>query len=177
MGRFLAGTKYRGEFEERLKNLLEEIKKCGNIILFLDEVHTLVGAGAAGEGAIDAANILKPALARGELQVSITLDLTCGIFFCSKVFSLTLMVQCIGATTTDEYIKHIEKDPALERRFRQVKVPEPTVDEAIEILKGLRERYETHHEVQYADEALSAGAELSHKYIRSVNLRKELSCQ
>ncbi|KAG2576489.1 hypothetical protein PVAP13_6NG027383 [Panicum virgatum] len=140
MGCFLAGTKYRGEFEERLKNLLEEIKKCGNIILFLDEVHTLVGAGAAGEGAIDAANILKPALARGELQ-------------------------CIGATTTDEYIKHIEKDPALERRFRQVKVPEPTVDEAIEILKGLRERYETHHEVQYADEALSAAAELSHKYI------------
>ena len=87
------------------------------------------------------------------------------------------MVQCIGATTTDEYMKHIEKDSALERRFRQVKVPEPTVDEAIEILKGLRERYETHHEVQYADEALSAAAELSHKYIRSVNLRKELSCQ
>ncbi|OEL38616.1 Chaperone protein ClpC4, chloroplastic [Dichanthelium oligosanthes] len=140
MGRFLAGTKYRGEFEERLKNLLEEIKKCGNIILFLDEVHTLVGAGAAAEGAIDAANILKPALARGELQ-------------------------CIGATTTDEYMKHIEKDPALERRFRQVKVPEPTVDEAREILKGLRERYETHHKVQYADEALSAAAELSHKYI------------
>ncbi|RLM61267.1 chaperone protein ClpC4, chloroplastic-like [Panicum miliaceum] len=117
MGRFLAGTKYHGEFEERLKNLLEEIKKCGNIILFLDEVHTLVGAGAAVEGAIDAANILKPALARGELQ-------------------------CIGATKTDEYMKHIEKDPALERCFRQVKVPEPTVDEA-----------------------LSAAAELSHKYI------------
>lgn len=140
MGRFLAGTKYRGEFEERLKNLLEEIKKCGDIILFLDEVHTLVGAGAAAEGAIDAANILKPALARGELQ-------------------------CIGATTTDEYMKHIEKDPALERRFRQVKVPEPTVDEAREILEGLRERYETHHKVQYADEALTTAAELSHKYI------------
>ncbi|RLN05568.1 chaperone protein ClpC4, chloroplastic-like [Panicum miliaceum] len=136
MGRFLAGTKYRGEFEERLKNLLEEIKKCGNIILFLDEVHTLVGAGAAVEGAIDAANILKPALARGELQ-------------------------CIGATATDEYMKHIEKDPALERRFRQVKVPEPTVDEAREILIGLPERYETHHKVQYADEALTAAAELS----------------
>ncbi|CAL5004259.1 unnamed protein product [Urochloa decumbens] len=140
MGRFIAGTKYRGEFEERLKNLLEEIKKCGDIILFLDEVHTLVGAGAAVEGAIDAANILKPALARGELQ-------------------------CIGATTTDEYIKHIEKDPALERRFRQVKVPEPTVDEARDILEGLRERYETHHKVQYADEALATAAELSHKYI------------
>ncbi|OQU79828.1 hypothetical protein SORBI_3007G027800 [Sorghum bicolor] len=126
IGCLLAGTKYRGEFEERLKNLLEEIKQ--------------LGAGAAVEGAIDAANILKPALARGELQ-------------------------CIGATTTDGYMKHIEKDPALERRFRQVKVPEPMVEEAIEILKGLRERYETHHKVQYADEALSAAAELSHKYI------------
>ncbi|WVZ95235.1 hypothetical protein U9M48_041026 [Paspalum notatum var. saurae] len=140
MGRLVAGTKYRGEFEERLKNLLDETKQCGNIILFLDEVHTLVGAGAATEGAIDAANILKPALARGELQ-------------------------CIGATTTDEYTKHIEKDPALERRFRQVKVPEPAVGETIEILKGLRERYETHHNVQYADESLSAAAELSYKYI------------
>ncbi|KAJ1267116.1 hypothetical protein BS78_07G031800 [Paspalum vaginatum] len=140
MGRLVAGTKYRGEFEERLKNLLDEIKHCGNIILFLDEVHTLVGAGAAAEGAIDAANILKPALARGE-------------------------IQCIGATTTDEYMKHIEKDPALERRFRQVKVPESAVGETIEILKGLRERYETHHNVQYADESLSAAADLSHKYI------------
>uniref|UniRef100_R7WG50 ATP-dependent Clp protease ATP-binding subunit clpA-like CD4A protein, chloroplastic n=1 Tax=Aegilops tauschii TaxID=37682 RepID=R7WG50_AEGTA len=114
MGLLLAGTKYRGEFEERLKNLMEEIKQNGEIILFLDEVHTLVGAGAA-EGAIDAANILKPALARGE-------------------------IQCIGATTFDEYAKHIEKDPALERRFQPVKVLEPTVDEAIGILKGLVER-------------------------------------
>uniref|UniRef100_K3YML9 UVR domain-containing protein n=1 Tax=Setaria italica TaxID=4555 RepID=K3YML9_SETIT len=125
----------RGDVPETMQG-----KKCGDIILFLDEVHTLVGAGAAAEGAIDAANILKPALARGELQ-------------------------CIGATTTDEYMKHIEKDPALERRFRQVKVPEPTVDEAREILEGLRERYETHHKVQYADEALTTAAELSHKYI------------
>ncbi|CAO2176614.1 unnamed protein product [Urochloa humidicola] len=140
MGRFIAGTKYRGEFEERLKNLIEEIKKCGDTILFLDEVHTLVGAGAVVESAIDAANILKPALARGE-------------------------IQCIGATTTDEYVKHIEKDPALERRFRRVKVPEPTVDETREILEGLRELYETHHKVQYTDEALAAAPELSHKYI------------
>ncbi|GJN39766.1 hypothetical protein PR202_gb28905 [Eleusine coracana subsp. coracana] len=140
MGRLLAGTKYRGDFEERLKNLLAEIKQCGNVILFLDEVHTLVGAGTVAEGAVDAANILKPALARGE-------------------------IQCIGATTTDEYMKHIEKDPALERRFRQVKVPEPTVNETIEVLKGLRGQYERHHKVQYTDEALRAAAELSHKYI------------
>lgn len=139
MGLLVAGTKYRGEFEERLKKLMDEIKQNGEIILFLDEVHTLVGAGAA-EGAIDAANILKPALARGELQ-------------------------CIGATTIDEYRKHIEKDPALERRFQPVKVPEPMVDEAIGILKGLQERYEIHHKLRYTDEALVAAALLSHQYI------------
>lgn len=139
MGLLVAGTKYRGEFEERLKKLMEEIKQNGDIILFLDEVHTLVGAGAA-EGAIDAANILKPALARGELQ-------------------------CLGATTIDEYRKHIEKDPALERRFQPVKVPEPTVDETIGILKGLRERYEIHHKLRYTDEALIAAAQLSYQYI------------
>ncbi|KAG4391531.1 hypothetical protein AAZX31_05G187600 [Glycine max] len=139
MGLLVAGTKYRGEFEERLKKLMEEIKQSDEIILFIDEVHTLIGAGAA-EGAIDAANILKPALARGELQ-------------------------CIGATTLDEYRKHIEKDPALERRFQPVKVPEPTVDETIQILKGLRERYEIHHKLRYTDDALVAAAQLSHQYI------------
>ncbi|CAM8984294.1 unnamed protein product [Rhodiola kirilowii] len=139
MGLLVAGTKYRGEFEERLKKLMEEIKQSDDIILFIDEVHTLIGAGAA-EGAIDAANILKPALARGELQ-------------------------CIGATTLDEYRKHIEKDPALERRFQPVKVPEPTVDETILILKGLRERYEIHHKLRYTDEALVAAAQLSYQYI------------
>uniref|UniRef100_A0A7I4E7J3 Clp R domain-containing protein n=1 Tax=Physcomitrium patens TaxID=3218 RepID=A0A7I4E7J3_PHYPA len=139
MGLLVAGTKYRGEFEERLKKLMEEIKQADDIILVIDEVHTLIGAGAA-EGAIDAANILKPALARGELQ-------------------------CIGATTLDEYRKHIEKDPALERRFQPVLVPEPTVEETIEILKGLRERYEIHHKLRYTDEALIAAAQLSYQYI------------
>ncbi|CAA0807107.1 Chaperone protein ClpC1- chloroplastic [Striga hermonthica] len=139
MGLLVAGTKYRGEFEERLKKLMDEIKQSDDIVLFIDEVHTLIGAGAA-EGAIDAANILKPALARGELQ-------------------------CIGATTLDEYRKHIEKDPALERRFQPVKVPEPTVEEAIQILRGLRERYEIHHKVRYTDEAIDAAAQLSHQYI------------
>ncbi|KAL6011748.1 ATP-dependent Clp protease ATP-binding subunit ClpA cd4b, chloroplastic [Asimina triloba] len=139
MGLLVAGTKYRGEFEERLKKLMEEIKQSDEIILFIDEVHTLIGAGAA-EGAIDAANILKPALARGELQ-------------------------CIGATTLDEYRKHIEKDPALERRFQPVKVPEPSVDESIQILRGLRERYELHHKLRYTDDALVAAAKLSYQYI------------
>ncbi|XP_058093030.1 chaperone protein ClpC1, chloroplastic-like [Magnolia sinica] len=139
MGLLVAGTKYRGEFEERLKKLMEEIKQSDEIILFIDEVHTLIGAGAA-EGAIDAANILKPALARGELQ-------------------------CIGATTLDEYRKHIEKDPALERRFQPVKVPEPSVDETIQILKGLRERYELHHKLRYTDDALVAATQLSYQYI------------
>ncbi len=132
----VAGTKYRGEFEERMKRVTDEIRKAsGEIILFIDELHTLIGAGAA-EGAIDASNILKPALARGELQ-------------------------CIGATTLNEYRKYIEKDPALERRFQPVQVNEPTVDETIEILKGLRARYESHHSVQIQDAALTASAQLS----------------
>ena len=139
MGLLVAGTKYRGEFEERLKKLMEEIKQHDDIILIIDEVHTLIGAGAA-EGAIDAANILKPALARGELQ-------------------------CIGATTLDEYRKHIEKDPALERRFQPVVVEEPTVDETTQILQGLRDRYEAHHKLRYTDEALEAAAQYSHQYI------------
>lgn len=135
----VAGSKYRGEFEERLKKVMEEIRQAGNIILFIDELHTLIGAGAA-EGAIDAANILKPALARGELQ-------------------------CIGATTLDEYRKYIEKDPALERRFQPIMVNEPTVEEALEILKGLRDRYEAHHRVKISDEALEAAVKLSDRYI------------
>ncbi|KAJ1691626.1 hypothetical protein LUZ63_015781 [Rhynchospora breviuscula] len=139
VGLLVAGTKYRGEFEEKLKKLMEEIKERDDIILFIDEVHTLIGAGAA-EGAIDAANILKPPLARGELR-------------------------CIGATTIDEYRKHIEKDKAFERRFQPVKVPEPTVDETIQILNGLREGYEIHHKVRYTNEALVAAAQLSNQYI------------
>ena len=139
IGLLVAGTKYRGEFEERLKKIMDEIRQAGNVILVIDEVHTLIGAGAA-EGAIDAANILKPALARGELQ-------------------------CIGATTLDEYRKHIERDAALERRFQPVMVGEPTVDETIEILRGLRERYEQHHKLKISDAALEAAAKLSDRYI------------
>jgi ATP-dependent Clp protease ATP-binding subunit ClpC len=139
IGLLVAGTKYRGEFEERLKKIMEEIRTAGNVILVIDEVHTLIGAGAA-EGAIDAANILKPALARGELQ-------------------------CIGATTLDEYRKHIERDAALERRFQPVMVGEPSVDDTIEILRGLRERYEQHHRLKIADEALVAAATLGDRYI------------
>ncbi|TAE60709.1 MAG: ATP-dependent Clp protease ATP-binding subunit [Nostocales cyanobacterium] len=139
IGLLVAGTKYRGEFEERLKKIMDEIRSAGNVILVIDEVHTLIGAGAA-EGAIDAANILKPALARGELQ-------------------------CIGATTLDEYRKHIERDAALERRFQPVMVGEPSVDETIEILYGLRERYEQHHKLKISDEALVAAAKLSDRYI------------
>merc|ERR1719240_1241672 len=139
MGLLVAGTKYRGEFEERLKKLMDEIKASDDIILMIDEVHTLIGAGAA-EGAMDAANILKPALARGELQ-------------------------CIGATTIDEYRKHIEKDPALERRFQPVQVPEPSVEEAIEILRGLRERYEAHHKLSYTDEAIESAVKFAHQFI------------
>jgi len=139
IGLLVAGTKYRGEFEERLKKIMEEIRSAGNVILVIDEVHTLIGAGAA-EGAIDAANILKPALARGELQ-------------------------CIGATTLDEYRKHIERDAALERRFQPVMVGEPSVVDTIEILRGLRERYEQHHRLKIADEALVAAATLGDRYI------------
>jgi ATP-dependent Clp protease ATP-binding subunit ClpC len=139
IGLLVAGTKYRGEFEERLKKIMEEIRSAGNVILVIDEVHTLIGAGAA-EGAIDAANILKPALARGELQ-------------------------CIGATTLDEYRKHIERDAALERRFQPVMVGEPSVEDTIEILRGLRERYEQHHRLKISDEALVAAATLGDRYI------------
>ena len=139
IGLLVAGTKYRGEFEERLKKIMEEIRSAGNVILVIDEVHTLIGAGAA-EGAIDAANILKPALARGELQ-------------------------CIGATTLDEYRKHIERDAALERRFQPVMVGEPSVIDTIEILRGLRERYEQHHRLKISDEALVAAATLGDRYI------------
>ena len=139
IGLLVAGTKYRGEFEERLKKIMEEIKAAGNVILVIDEVHTLIGAGAA-EGAIDAANILKPALARGELQ-------------------------CIGATTLDEYRKHIERDAALERRFQPVNVGEPSIADTIEILRGLRERYEQHHRLKITDEALDAAATLGDRYI------------
>ncbi|SDH56574.1 ATP-dependent Clp protease ATP-binding subunit [Desulfosporosinus hippei] len=135
----VAGSKYRGEFEERLKKVMEEIRADGNIILFIDELHTLIGAGAA-EGAIDAANILKPALARGELQ-------------------------CIGATTLEEYRKYIEKDSALERRFQPITVGEPTVEEAVIILRGLRDRYEAHHRVKITDESIEAAARLSDRYI------------
>ncbi|MFM7109705.1 MAG: ATP-dependent Clp protease ATP-binding subunit, partial [Planctomycetota bacterium] len=134
-----AGTKYRGQFEERIKAVMNEVRRAKNTILFIDELHTLVGAGGA-EGAIDASNVLKPALARGE-------------------------IQCIGATTLDEYRKYIEKDGALERRFQQIMVNPPSKEEAVEILKGLRDRYEAHHRVQIKDEALSAAVELSDRYI------------
>jgi len=135
----VAGTKYRGQFEERIKAVMNEVRRAKNTILFIDELHTLVGAGGA-EGAIDASNVLKPALARGE-------------------------IQCIGATTLDEYRKYIEKDGALERRFQQIMVNPPSKEEAVEILKGLRDRYEAHHRVQIKDEALSAAVELSDRYI------------
>jgi ATP-dependent Clp protease ATP-binding subunit ClpC len=135
----VAGSKYRGEFEERLKKVMKEITQRGDIILFIDELHNLVGAGAA-EGAIDAASILKPALARGELQT-------------------------IGATTLEEYRKYLERDSALERRFQQIRVDEPTIEQTVEILKGLRDRYEQHHKVQITDEALQAAGELASRYI------------
>jgi ATP-dependent Clp protease ATP-binding subunit ClpC len=144
LGALVAGSRYRGDFEERLKKVLKEIKTRGDIILFIDEIHTLVGAGAA-EGAIDAASILKPMLARGELQT-------------------------IGATTTDEYRKHLEKDAALERRFQPVKVDEPSVAHTIEILKGLRDRYESHHRVTITDQALVAAANLADRYIADRHL-------
>ncbi len=140
----VAGSKYRGEFEERLKKVMKEIMQRGDIILFIDELHNLVGAGAA-EGAIDAASILKPALARGELQT-------------------------IGATTLDEYRKYLERDAALERRFQQVRVEEPSVDDTVQILRGLRDRYEAHHRVKITDEALRAAAELADRYIQDRHL-------
>ncbi|NLY55807.1 MAG: ATP-dependent Clp protease ATP-binding subunit [Firmicutes bacterium] len=139
MGSLVAGSKYRGEFEERLKKVMDEIKAAGNVILFIDEMHTIIGAGAA-EGAIDASNILKPALARGELQT-------------------------IGATTLDEYRKHVEKDPALERRFQPVMVDEPSQEEAIAILEGLRDRYEAHHRVKISDEAIREAVVLADRYV------------
>jgi len=144
IGSLVAGTKYRGEFEERLKKIIEELRNTNDAILFIDELHTLVGAGAA-EGAIDAANILKPPLARGELQ-------------------------CIGATTLDEYRKYIERDAALERRFQPVMVEEPTIDQTIEILMGIRERYEQHHKVTITDDAVRAAADLSIRYITDRHL-------
>ena len=139
IGSLVAGTKYRGEFEERLKKVIEEIKVAANCVLFIDEMHTIVGAGAA-EGAVDAANILKPSLGRGELQ-------------------------CIGATTLDDYRKHVEKDPALERRFQPIMVDEPSVEQTIEILHGIKERYEEHHELIISDEAIKAAANLASRYI------------
>src|SRR5690349_6758497 len=139
IGSLVAGTKYRGEFEERLKKIIEELRHAHDVILFIDELHTLVGAGAA-EGAVDAANILKPSLARGELQ-------------------------CIGATTLDEFRKYIERDAALERRFQPVMVEEPTIEETVDILMGIRSRYEDHHKVAITDDAVKASAELSSRYI------------
>ena len=144
LGALVAGSRYRGDFEERLKKVLKEIKTRGDIILFIDEIHTLVGAGAA-EGAIDAASILKPMLARGELQT-------------------------IGATTLDEFRKHFEKDAALERRFQPVKVEEPEVAHTIEILKGIRDKYEAHHRVTITDQALVAAANLADRYIADRHL-------
>ena len=135
----VAGTKYRGDFEERIKAAMDEVRSAGNIILFIDELHTIIGAGSA-EGSTDAANILKPALARGDFQV-------------------------IGATTINEYRKYIEKDAALERRFQPVMVGEPSEEEAVEILKGLRDRYEAHHKVKITDEAIDAAVKLSSRYI------------
>src|SRR5207342_1124302 len=135
----VAGTKYRGQFEERIKAVMDEIRRSKNVILFIDELHTIVGAGSA-EGAMDASNIIKPALSRGELQ-------------------------CIGATTLNEFRKHIEKDSALERRFQQVMVEAPSVEESIEILKGLRPKYEAHHKAKMSDAALEAAAKLSDRYL------------
>ena len=139
IGSLVAGTKYRGEFEERLKKVIDEIKNAGNCVVFVDELHTIVGAGAA-EGAVDASNILKPSLSRGE-------------------------IQCIGATTLDDYRKYIEKDAALERRFQPVTVAEPTVEESLDVLRGIKERYEEHHRLTISDEALQAAASLAARYI------------
>ena len=140
MGSMLAGAKYRGEFEERIKQVVDEVVKNGNIILFIDELHTIIGAGSTGESTIDASNILKPVLSRGDIQI-------------------------IGATTIDEYRKHIEKDSALERRFQPILITEPTKEETVKILEGLREKYETHHNVKITDEAINAAVDLSIRYI------------
>ena len=139
MGALVAGTKYRGEFEERLKKVIEEIKASGNCVLFIDEIHTIVGAGAA-EGAVDASNILKPSLARGELQ-------------------------CIGATTLDDYRKYVERDPALERRLQPVRVEEPSPDDTVSILMGIKKHYEEHHKVDITEDAVKAAANLASRYI------------
>ncbi len=150
LGALVAGTRFRGEFEERLKSILEELQRSeGENILFIDELHTVVGAGNA-QGALDASNMIKPALARGQLQ-------------------------CIGATTLDEYRQYIEKDGALERRFAPVYVEEPSVDDTIEMLRGLRDRYEAHHKVRISDEALVAAARLSHRYVRTAICRTKPS--
>ncbi|GAG26507.1 unnamed protein product, partial [marine sediment metagenome] len=139
IGSLVAGTKYRGEFEERLKKVIDEVKTAGNCTLFIDEIHTIVGAGAA-EGAVDASSILKPPLARGELQ-------------------------CIGATTADDYRKHLEKDAALERRFQPITVGEPSVEETVAILQGIKSRYEEHHQLTINDEAINTAAALAARYI------------
>ena len=145
MGAMIAGSRFRGEFEERLKAAIDDVKAAdGEIILFIDELHTVVGAGAA-QGAMDASNMLKPALARGELQ-------------------------CVGATTSDEYHKYIEKDSALERRFAPVYIEEPSVDETIQMLEGLRDRYEAHHKVRFSDEALRTAATLADRYVTDRHL-------
>jgi len=144
MALMVAGTKYRGQFEERIKGVMDEIKRAKNVILFIDEIHTIVGAGAA-EGAMDASNILKPALSRGE-------------------------IQCIGATTLSEYRKHIEKDAALERRFQSVKVEDPSPEDAVRILKGIRHKYEAHHKCEYTDAAIELAVRLSHRYITARHL-------
>ena len=154
----VAGSKYRGEFEERIKKVLSEVKEDGDILLFIDEIHTIIGAGGA-EGAIDASNILKPSLARGEIQL-------------------------IGATTVEEYRKYIEKDAALERRFQPVMVEEPSEEDSIEILRGLRSRYEEHHKVTITNEALEAAVKLAARYIndrflpdKAIDLIDEASLQ
>ncbi len=145
MGALLAGTKFRGDFEERMKRVVQELKKMNDVILFIDEIHTVVGAGAVSGGSMDASNMLKPVLTSGE-------------------------VKCIGSTTYEEYKKHFDKDRALSRRFQKIEIPEPTIEETVEILKGLRERYEKYHAVNYTDESITAAAELSSKYINDRHL-------